>query len=307
MLIAVPALIGGVVLLTVCAEIAVGAAERLSGRLGLSPVLIGALVVGLGTSLPELVVSGIAAAQRDTIDLAIGNVIGSNTANLSLVLGVGATITVIMARPSVMRREGFLMLVATALFAAFVIDNHLSRWEAIVLLAGMVVAAVIVAMSPENGAPDPSSEAAKQSLTPLVLRVLGGLAGVLIGAQLMVTGAVEIAEDLGASEAFIGLSIVALGTSLPELATTVVSARRGSLELVVGNVLGSNMFNSLAVAGIAGLVGTGTIEESIVLPLLAMLAISVAVVARGIIKHTFTRAVGVLLILSYVALLAVGA
>ncbi|MGI9621541.1 MAG: calcium/sodium antiporter [Acidimicrobiales bacterium] len=306
MVVAIPALVGGIVLLTVCAELAVGAAERLSERLGLSPVLIGALVVGLGTSLPELVVSGVAAAQRDTIDLAIGNIIGSNIANLSLVLGVGAVSTTISARHTVMRREVFLMLVATSLFAAFVIDNHLSRWEAGILLGGMVVAALIVAMSPENGHLAKHAEGENRALAPLIIRVVVGLGGVLVGAQLMVTGAVDIAEDLGASEAFIGLSIVALGTSLPELATTVVSARRGSLELVVGNVLGSNMFNSLAVGGVAGLAGTGVIEESVVLPILAMLAISVAVVARGMIKHTFTRAVGILLILSYLALLAVG-
>lgn len=307
MIVAILALIGGVVLLTVCAELAVTAAEHLSTRLGLSQVIIGALVVGLGTSLPELVVSGIAAAQRDTIDLAVGNIIGSNSTNLSLVLGVGAVITTIVARPAVMRRAGFLMLVATVLFSAFVIDNSLAQWEGFVLLAAMVVAAVIVAHSPADaGGVGPPVEGGDR-LRRTLIRVVVGLAGVLAGAQLMVSGAVDIAAEFGASEAFIGLSIVALGTSLPELATTVVSARRGSVDLVVGNVVGSNIFNSLGVAGLAGIVGSGEIEESVVLPVAAMLAVSSFVVIWGVARRPFSRSVGTILIGSYAVLLVLGA
>jgi cation:H+ antiporter len=300
------ALVGGVVLLTVCAGVAVTAAERLSAHLGISPVIVGALVVGLGTSLPELVVSGIAAAQRDTIDLAVGNVIGSNAANLSLVLGVGAIITTIGGSNRVMRREGVLMLVATALFVAVTVDGYIARWESVLLLIGMVVAALVIAGTPGTEDDPKAPGASSGEFTTTIVQGIAGLVGVLIGAQLMVTGAVDIAEEFGASEAFIGLSIVALGTSLPELATTVVGARRGSTELVIGNVLGSNLFNGLAVAGLAGLVGTGIIEESITPSLIAMVVISVFVVGWGIWRHQFTRAVGIFLVVAYAAVIVLG-
>ncbi len=307
MILAALALIGGIVLLTVCAEMAVTAAERLSEHLGISPIIVGALVVGLGTSLPELVVSGIAAAQRDTIDLAVGNVIGSNAANLSLVLGVGAIITTMGGSNRVMKREGVLMLVATALFVAVTFDDNLARWEGVVLLIGMVVAAVMIARTPGTDDDPTAPGATAGEAKAVIVRAIGGLVGVLIGAQLMVTGAVDIAEELGASEAFIGLSIVAMGTSLPELATTVVSARRGSTDLVIGNVLGSNLFNGLAVAGLAGLVGNGVIEESTTPSLIGLCFISVFVVVWGIWRHHFTRPVGVFLVLAYAVVIALGA
>lgn len=306
MILAALALVGGVALLTFCAEIAVTAAERISEHLGISPVIVGALVVGLGTSLPEMVVSGIAAAQRDTVDLAIGNVIGSNAANLSLVLGLGAMITTMGGNPRVMRREGLLMLGATVAFAGFVIDDDLARWEGITLLVGMAVVAVLIARTPGTE-DDPNA----QGVVPgeakaTIVRAIIGLVGVLVGAQLMVTGAVDIAEEFGASEAFIGLSIVAVGTSLPELATTVVSARRGSVDLVIGNVLGSNLFNGLAVAGLAGLVGTGAIEESVTPSLVVLLGISGFVVAWGVVRHTFNRGVGLVLLAAYAVVITVG-
>lgn len=307
MILAAVLLVGGIVLLTFCADLAVTAAEKLSDHLGISPVIVGALVVGLGTSLPEMVVSGIAAAQRDTIDLAVGNVTGSNAANLSLVLGIGAIITSIGGNRKVMQREGIMMLVATAMFVGFTIDDELARWEGIVLLAGMVVAAVLIARTP-GVADDPEAPGTDGGeFRSTIVRAVAGLVGVLVGAQLMVTGAVDIATELGASEAFIGLSIVAIGTSLPELATTVVSARRGSIELVVGNVLGSNLFNALAVAGIAGLVGNGVIEESNLATVLTMAGISVFVVLWGIVYGRFDRLVGIALVLAYAALLVVGA
>ena len=286
---------------------AVRSAERLSDHLGVSPVIVGALVVGLGTSLPEMVVSGIAAAQRDTIDLAIGNVLGSNAANLSLVLGAGAVVTTIKGSSAVMRREGLLVLVSTAMFAGFVADERLEQWEGVLLLVAMAAAAWFVATGPETEEVVGAPAAAEGEVTSSIVKAVVGLVGVLIGAQLMVTGAVDVAEELGASEAFIGLTVVAIGTSLPELATTVASARRGSVDLVIGNVLGSNLFNALAVAGLAGLVGNGIIEESIAPSLIATAAISVFAVVWGIWRHSFSRAVGVLLLAAYAALVVLSA
>ena len=307
MALSILALVAGLVMLTWCADMAVRSAETVSAHLGVSPVIVGALVVGLGTSLPEMVVSGIAAAQRDSIDLAIGNVLGSNAANLSLVLGIGAVITAINASRDVMRREGALMLAATLLFGVFVVDGSLARWEGVVLLIGMAVGAVLVATGPgTEELPDaPGTEPGE--VTGSIVRAIVGLVGVLVGAQLMVTGAVDIAEELGASEAFIGLTVVAVGTSLPELATTVASARRGAVDLIIGNVLGSNLFNALAVAGLAGVLGTGVIEESVTPSLVALGVVSVFVVGWGIARQSFQRGVGVALLAAYAAIVALGA
>ena len=144
MTLAIIALVVGVVLLSWCAERAVASAELLSAHLGVSPIIVGALIIGLGTSLPEMIVSGIAAAQRDTIDLAVGNVVGSNSTNLTLVLGVGAAITAISGQEAVMRREGALMLVATALFTAMALNGSLNGWEGAGLLVAMAVAAIVL-------------------------------------------------------------------------------------------------------------------------------------------------------------------
>ena len=336
MVFAVIALVAGIVLLTWAAEKAVISAEELSAHLGISPIIVGALIVGLGTSLPEMVVSGIAAAQRDTIDLAVGNVVGSNAANLTLVLGVGAIITRISGQRSVMRREGVMMVAAAALFTAFAIDGYLDEWEGAVLLAGMVGAAWVVVNGKGNGYDAPGAAdnttnsttatnssntnsngdvRATRRYTAIVATAevrssmfwaIAGLVGVLIGAQLMVTGAVDVAGEFGASEAFIGLTVVAIGTSLPELATTVASARRNSVDLVVGNLIGSNLFNSLAVGGLAGLVGTGIIEESIGPSMLVMLFVSATLIAWGASGRPITRGIGISLVLSYVVVIILG-
>ena len=306
MALSILALVAGLVLLTWCADMAVRSAETVSEHLGVSPVIVGALIVGLGTSLPEMVVSGIAAAQRDSIDLAIGNVLGSNAANLSLVLGIGAVITAVSGSRDVMRREGALMLASTVLFGAFVIDGTLARWEGIVLLVAMAVAAVLVASGPGTEEVPDAPGAEPGEVTSSIVKAIVGLVGVLIGAQLMVTGAVDIAEEFGASEAFIGLTVVAVGTSLPELATTVASARRGAVDLIIGNVLGSNLFNALAVGGLAGVLGNGVIEESVTPSLIALVVVSVFVVGWGVVRHSFQRGVGIALLV-YAIIVALGA
>ena len=308
MTVALIALVVGVILLSWCAERAIGSAELLSAHLGVSPIIVGALVIGLGTSLPEMIVSGIAAAQRDTIDLAVGNVVGSNSTNLTLVLGVGAAITTISGQGPVMRREGALMLLATAMFTAMAANGSLNDWEGAGLLVAMAVAAIVLAVGIGGKNVGASSEnVAPGEIRTAIMWAIVGLAGVLIGAQLMVTGAVDLAREFGASEAFIGLTVVAFGTSVPELATAIASARRGSVDLVVGNVLGSNVFNCLAVGGIAGLVGDNAIEESITSSLWLMVVLSLALVLWGGAGRSLSRPVGVLLIGGYALVVAAGA
>ncbi len=321
MFLAIVFILAGIALLAFSADRAVEAAEQISEHLGISPVVIGALVVGLGTSLPEMVVSGLASAQRDTIDLAIGNIVGSNAANLTLVLGTGALILPLTGQRATLRREGSLMLAAAALFSLFIIDDHLARWEGAVLLLAMIVAAVAIATGPtsepevghesepdtqrddgESDQPIPSQD----RLRTVFLWTLLGLVGVVVGAQLLVTGATTVAESLGASEAFIGLTVVAIGTSIPELATTVASARRGSVSLIIGNVLGSNVFNSLAVGGVAGLVGTGVISEPVMASAAVMMVISVLVLGLGLVRGGITRRWAGILFAAYVLVLALG-
>lgn len=257
-------LVGGLVLLTLAADRFVVSAARLSRAWGLSPVLIGALVVGLGTSAPELLVSALASV-RGELDLAAGNVVGSNVANVTLVVGTTALITGVGSRVRTIRREGFVMMAAVVTLAAFLWDRRIDRWEGVVLLAGMLVAALALvrwargdAESEDIG--DVDGEAS-HVLGELGIGV-GALIATLIGADLLVRGASRLAIELDISAAFVGLVIVAVGTSLPELATALAAARRNETELVVGNVLGSNLFNSLAVAGVAGVLGPGDLAGS---------------------------------------------
>ncbi len=263
----------------------VGAA-RLSSAWGVSPVVVGAVVVGFGTGMPELFISGLAAAEG-SLDLAVGNVIGSNLANLTLVLGVGGLLARPEVVPRVLRREAPLSFTAVALFALLV-QGGLTVVDGVLLLAAVggavwfllrseQVAEEAAERSPvereaeaelveevEELLDEDGGRAATRPRTPSGrdgLRTAVGLAATVAGAQLLVTGAGSIATDLGVSQGFIGLTLVAIGTSLPELVTAVQSARRDETALLVGNVLGSNVFNSLAVAGVAALLAPGPLHD----------------------------------------------
>ncbi|MEM9890268.1 MAG: sodium:calcium antiporter [Actinomycetota bacterium] len=304
MVLAVVGLVVGLVLLVVAADRVVDEAESLSDRLGLSPIVVGALVVGLGTSLPEMVVSGLAAAQRDTIDLAIGNVVGSNAANLTLVLGTGATITRLSAPRPVFISHGGLVLASTLAAVGLLVDGSLARWEGALLLSAMLGAAAWLTITapiepalPEPTPPDDGDAGGGAGRGAMTLVV--ALATVVIGAQLLIGGAVRIAEWLQASEGFIGLTILAIGTSLPELATTIASARRRSVEMIIGNIFGSNVFNSLAVVGVTGVVGTGRLDQTAPAGMIAMAAVTAAVVVIGVVGRSYSRLVGVGLLAVY--------
>lgn len=266
MLLAVVAVLVGLGLLTKAADEFVAGAARLSSALKVPPVIIGAVVVGFGTSAPEMVVSGIAATQ-DKLDIAAGNIIGSNVANLSLILGVSALLCLMAVDSSILRREAPMSTGAVVLFAVLVQDG-LERWEGIVLLVGLVAALLLLFTGSREGSEELVSEVDEFldedgaiSLGRESVRTLLGLIGVVAGAQLAVTGASSIADELGLGEGFIGLTLIALGTSLPELVTAIAAARKGEEELIVGNLLGSNLFNSLAVGGIAGVLGPGALDD----------------------------------------------
>ena len=265
-LLALAAIVVGLVLLTKAADAFVTGAARLSAALKVPPVIIGAVVVGFGTSAPEMVVSAIASTQGK-LDIAAGNIIGSNVANLSLVLGISALLCVMTVDSTILRREAPLSTAAVVLFAVF-IQGGLSRIEGIVLLVALFAAIGYLFFGPRGDSDELVSEVdeflddddgiatGKESV-----RTLLGLIGVIAGAQLTVTGASDIAERLDLGEGFVGLTLVALGTSLPELMTAIAAARKGEDELIVGNLLGSNLFNCLAVGAAAGILGPGPLVD----------------------------------------------
>lgn len=285
--------VAGLAVLAKGADVFVFGAARLAVTRGLSPVVIGAVVIGFGTGVPELLVSSSAAA-RGSLDLALGNVVGSNLANLTLVLGIAGLIARPETVPRIVRREAPLSLATVALFAVL-LQGGLSRVEAGLLLAALVVAVVLMLRATEPDATAATEEfveeveefveeAGEDELREVVaaptyrdvLRTVLGLVATVAGAQLLVLGAKDVAASVGLSGGFVGLTIVAVGTSLPELVTAIQSARRGETALLAGNVLGSNVFNSTAVAGAAGLIGPGAVTDAglTVVAGLAMVAVS---------------------------------
>lgn len=305
-------LVGGLALLTLAADRFVVSASRISSALGLSPILIGALVVGLGTSAPELLVS-VLAAGRGEIDLAMGNVVGSNTANMTLVLGSTALVLPIASRLRTIRREGALMFGALVVFALLLWNLELGRIEATGLMAAMVaVAALLVfwAKSDVKAGRSPAVAGEFEGWVGSVRRegliALTTLAATLLGADLLVRGASRLADELEISSAFVGLVIVSVGTSLPELATALAAARRGQTDLVLGNVLGSNLFNTLAVAGLAGLIGPGLVEETFRSALVLMAGAGVAAAAASLTGRV-ERWEGALLLVVFLAFVTVSA
>jgi cation:H+ antiporter len=265
-LLALLAVAAGLFILTKAADAFVEGAARLSAALKVPPIVIGAVVVGFGTSAPEMVVSGIAAGQGK-LDIAVGNIIGSNIANLSLVLAVSALLCTMSVTSAVLKREAPLSVGSVVIFAVL-LQGGLERWEGAILAVGLVLALIMVLRGP--GADDDEMLAevneyledhSKISLKGEGLRTVLGLAGVIIGAQLTVEGASNVADILGLGEGFVAVTLVALGTSLPELVTAIAAARKGEHELIIGNLLGSNLFNSFGVGAVAALIGPGQLVD----------------------------------------------
>lgn len=252
----------GLILLMGASDRFVESAVRLARTLGVSVVLIGALIVGLGTSLPELLVSVIASVDGK-VDVAMANVTGSNAANVTLVLGAAAMVSPIMSRTLILFREGVLMLVAVSALAAVLWDGQVSRLEGAGLLVGMVISLVLLirwSSTDTDGIIEVDEDAEAHSVVGELLIGLAALAITVFAARLLLNGALDLGEEFGLSEAFLGI-LLGIGTSLPELATTLAAVRRHESDLVIGNVLGSNLFNSLAVAGTAAVVGPGVLSE----------------------------------------------
>jgi cation:H+ antiporter len=309
MLLAILGLVAGLVLLTYASDQFVVGAARIATALRLSAVIIGAVVIGVGTSAPELLVSVVAAAQG-SLDIAVGNIVGSNVANLTLVLGVAAVLTPLGVHGGVLRREAPIALGAVILFALLV-RGELTRVDGVLLLAGLVAALTLVLLSARQGDPALEAEVADfvtegpPSARRESVRAVLGLLGTLGAAQLLVFSAVTIAREAGLGEGFVGLTVVAIGTSLPELATSVQAARKGETDLIIGNLLGSNLFNSAAVGGAVALAGPGTVEDPKLVGLALVVMVGTAALATLLMvtERTVVRWEGVALLVGYAAVL----
>jgi len=270
-------LLGGLAILAFAADRFVVAAARLSRLWGVSPVLVGALIVGMGTSSPELLVSVLASLEGDA-NLAIGNAVGSNVANVTLVIGVTALVAPLSGSARVLKREGIAMLLAVIALTVMLYDLELTRVEGFGMLGGMLVAAALIvrwakqddAIGVASAEQDDGTEEINKG-KEFGLGLLS-LVATLIGAELLVHGGSSLASAMGVGSAFIGMTVVAVGTSLPELATSIAGVRRHEDDLVVGNVLGSNLFNALAVAGTAASISPGIVEPRFRAGALAMVA-----------------------------------
>ena len=276
-------------------------------------LVVGVVIVGFGTSAPEMLVSTLAVVDDETA-VAIGNVVGSNLANLSLLLGLGAILVPLTVESGAVRREAPMVVGATALFG-LAVQGGISRWEGFALLAAMAASVVVVIRRPSSSSqPDDQidqigldvaelAEASEHELPREVLRTVIGLIGTVASAQLLLWAALRLAAETGLSNGFVGVTLVAIGTSLPELVTVIQSARRGETDLIVGNLLGSNLFYALAVGGLIGVIGGPTVDDrslTVVATGAAFVVASIALVTM-ITGHTVNRLEGIGLIALYAA------
>ena len=251
------AIVAGFVILVWSADKFVDGAASTAKHLGMPTLLIGILIVGFGTSAPEMVVSAIAAMEGNP-GLALGNAIGSNIVNVALILGVTALVSPIVVNSNIVKKEIPLLLLIVFIIGYLLLDNTLTFAEGIILLAGffaLIAWSIVSAMRNKGDSLESDIEEEliehEMSLKAGILWLLVGLVLLIGSSRLLVWGAVGIAHEFGISDLIIGLTIVALGTSLPELAASVMAARKGEHDIAIGNVVGSNMFNILAVIGIA--------------------------------------------------------
>lgn len=252
------------IVLVKSADYFVVAAARLALQLRVSAVVVGAVVIGFGTSLPELLVSGFAAAEGEA-DIAFGNVVGSNVANMSLVLGAAAVFGALRIASTTLRREAPLA-VAAVIALGLLAQGDFTRMEGVVLIVGLVAALGWIVVAGRGDA-TLAAEVEEFVDSSIVVRTEAircglGMVGTMIGAQALVWSATSIATDAALSGGLVGFTLVAVGTSLPELVTSYVAARRNEADLVIGNLLGSNLFNSLAVGAVIALIAPGPIGDS---------------------------------------------
>ncbi|WP_018938204.1 MULTISPECIES: calcium/sodium antiporter [unclassified Thioalkalivibrio] len=316
MVLPVVAIIGGLILLTWSADRFVFGASALARGLGVSPLIIGLTIVAFGTSAPEIVVSVLASLQGNP-GLAVGNAIGSNIANIALVLGAAAVVAPLAIGRGMVRRELPILLLVSFGVLLLLINGELGRPEGSVLLGGLVAFTVWLALTARRAQQAPSEDTPTvvrgmvetipegDRLRPAIAWLVFGLLLLLASSQALVWGAVEIAEQLGVSDLVIGLTIVAVGTSLPELATSVVAAFRREAGLAIGNVVGSNLFNLLAVLAVPALIAPLAIDADVLTrdyPVMLALTVALFLIALGR-RGQIRRWQGALLLIAFASYL----
>ncbi len=311
MLVHILEVIAGLVLLIWGADRFVHGAAAAARNLGIAPLLIGLTIVAFATSAPEILVSIVAAGRGEPL-LAVGNAIGSNICNIGLVLGCVAVIRPIKLRSATLRREMPALLAVSLLTVSLFLDSYLSRIDGLVMLTGLVIVMIWLArLGMRSAANDPIKQDFEAeipqhvSMKMALVWFLLGLGALLGGAELLVDGAIEIAHIIGFSDVVIGITLVALGTSLPELAVSLVSAMKGEYGLAIGNIVGSNIFNLLAVIGVAATIAPAPLPPSVLsLHIFVMVAFTLVLFAMtydydG--KSEISRVEGSALFIAYMA------
>jgi len=309
------ALTAGFFFLIKGADFFVVSAASIARKFHVSTLIIGLTLVAFGTSLPELAVSfaaSISARQQGmTADIAIGNIVGSNMANLTLILGFTALMAPVMVRKSLFKKEFPILLVSAILITVmamfFQADLAIVWWEALILLSVFVLYVVMVLKSPKDVLPEGEIEVIDMKKAIVLLVV--GLAGVTAGGYAVTWGAESLAlnflvstfsMDPGKATTLVGLSIVALGTSLPELVTSIVAAKKGENEIALGNVVGSNIFNTVLVVGLSGSVVSLGMNNDVIFDMFIVIAVTMLVILFAWTKKVITRFEGLILALLYV-------
>lgn len=278
-------------------------AVAIAQRMNVPEIVIGLTIVAMGTSMPEFCVS-FAGALKGTADLAVGNVVGSNIFNAMLIVGVAATVAPMSILKSTVKKDIPFAVFASLILFQLCLNNRITRIEAFVLLIMFAVFMIYTVMGAKNGMPTASEEEAKKNkskgLSKDVFYVVAGLAALIVGSNIFVDNATEIARLLGVSEAVIGLTIVAAGTSLPELATSIVAARKGQSAIAIGNVIGSNVFNILFIIGLTGVITPMQIVGLTNIDFAVMLGSMLLLWLMSFTKYTLSRWEGAVLAVLYV-------
>jgi cation:H+ antiporter len=315
MLVSVLILLAGLAVLVLGADLLVRGAAGLAARLGISPLIVGLTIVAFGTSAPEVAVS-LKASFAGQPDIAVGNVVGSNIFNILFILGVSAVITPLVVHQKMVRVDVPIMIGASILMWALCRDGTISRTDGAILFAGIVTytgAAVVLArresaqIKQEYAEAMPEGAPGPKPMWLQIALIVGGLVLCVLGAQWLVDASVTIARSLGVSELIIGLTIVAAGTSLPEVATSIVAAIKGQRDIAVGNVVGSNIFNIFSILGITGLVAPTALVVSpaaLAFDIPVMIAVALACLPVFFTGHEIRRWEGALFLFAYLAYLA---
>ena len=314
MLISIITVLAGLALLIWSSDKFVDGAASIARIMGISPLIVGMFIIGLGTSAPEMLVSAVAAIQGNP-SLGIGNAIGSNITNITLVLGFTAIFYTLPVHSQLLRQEMPLILASGVLAWLLMRDGYFSRNDALILLVALVFVLgwMFVSVRRQARRNDPLIDEsieelpAKMPLKTAIIWTIVGLVLLLISSKMLVWGASNIATQMGVSDLVIGLTIVAIGTSLPELAATLSSAKKGETDLAVGNIVGSNMFNTLAVLPIPGLIQPLPLPGDVMsrdLPIMLVLTLVLLLFSFGCFKnmrYKITRSKGFILLLAFIA------